>query len=724
MVQNRTIQSKEKRVTFLKYIIICLASLMLITATGQAAAAKDVTVDGSILGKNSREQAKQQVLTNDLLTLYGAKDSAELTYQIPAGASSAHQQLTLEYEASDLLISPSSLTAEIDGEPVKTVKLAGNAGKKTLKLTLNKSQSSPGFHSLSLKFYGVVHEGVCVTQDSSGNWIKIYPDSRLNIGEKNESKGVTLEHYPYPFAQSGSSVEKTAIVIPDHPSSAEIEAAVKTEAYLKTVDNSISTKILGESDLAKIDRPTIVIGVQHHWSGKVKKLLKQAKLEAKEDKLLLAERMLKAKDKQQPVLFAAASSDDVLSEKISVITDKTYAAQLSGDTLAIGKLQQHNKRDGGKLTLEDFGTGDLTIGSGQTSSEHFYYPAPALLDKNQPAKLSLTMKKSETIQKQAGQSELAAEQAELKVMINGQPHSVGLDDLGKEDKNGFYHVSLKVDPKLLQKNRYIDIQFATSGLKENNPCYAVNGDKWIFIDKQSALSYHVSDTSASADFQEWPLPYAGDQDNKTLMILPDKADQSKLHELSLVVGSFGSEARQAFTVKTSAEVKPDDMKGRNIIFIGSVDQFSLLKEKTSELAVPTAKNGTFDVSSFQMLNETTKQIAFTQTSLWDSNYSMAVFAPFKGQGTAVTKEMINFLNSNDFAATVVNETDSHQLFTNHQQLTAKSAETKTDDKQESNQQHVMYIAILIVIIAAAVILILTTARRRKRKANGGGKIDE
>ena len=46
-----------------------------------------------------------------------------------------------------------------------------------------------------------------------------------------------------------------------------------------------------------------MIGVQHHWSGKVKKLLKQAKLEAKEDKLLLAERMLKAKDKQQPVLF-------------------------------------------------------------------------------------------------------------------------------------------------------------------------------------------------------------------------------------------------------------------------------------------------------------------------------------------------------------------------------------------------------------------------------------
>ena len=56
-----------------------------------------------------------------------------------------------------------------------------------------------------------------------------------------------------------------------------------------------------------------------------------------------------------------------------------------------------------------------------------------------------------------------------------------------------------------------------------------------------------------------------------------------------------------------------------------------------------------------------------------------------------------------------------QLFTNHQQLTAKSAETKTDDKQESNQQHVLYIAILIVIIAAAVILYLDNGKAQKER---------
>lgn len=55
-------------------------------------------------GENSHSQAKQQVLSSDLIAMYGAKDSTELTYQIPAGSSSAQQQLAIEYEASDLLI--------------------------------------------------------------------------------------------------------------------------------------------------------------------------------------------------------------------------------------------------------------------------------------------------------------------------------------------------------------------------------------------------------------------------------------------------------------------------------------------------------------------------------------------------------------------------------------------------------------------------------------------
>ncbi|MDP4111999.1 MAG: cellulose biosynthesis cyclic di-GMP-binding regulatory protein BcsB [Bacillota bacterium] len=701
----------------MKQIMIFLTSFMLLAMTGQTALAKDVQVSGSLLGKSSQEQAKQQVLTSELITLYGSKDSAELTYQIPAGASSGNQQLVIEYEASNLLISPSSLTAVIDDEPVKTLKLDGDSKRKTVKLNLNKSQSAQGYHNVSLKFYGVMKEGVCVRQDTSGNWIKIYPDSRLTLADSSEAKGTSLDHYPYPFAQSGNTAEETAIVIPDNPSSAEIEAAVKTEGYLKTVDSSVSIAYVTESELKKIDKPTIVIGVDKHWNGKVKKLLKQAGLQAKGENLLLAERVLKAEGKQQPVLFAQAASEDALTKKISVMTDQTYTGQLSGDTLSISKLQQTEKKESDKLTLENFGAGDITIGADKTSSAHYFYPASAVLDENQSAKLSLKLKKSETIQASATENESASQAAELKVMINGQPHSVRLDELGKEDKNGFYHVTVKVDPKLLQKNRYIDIQFVTTGLKENNPCNTTDEEKWVFIDKNSTLSYAIKGMSPSADFQEWPLPYAGNQDQTTLIVLPDTVSQSKLEELSLVTESFGSEAQHSYTVKKSSDVTAKDAKGRNLIFIGGINQFSLLKEKSSDLLVPQEKNGSFDVSSFEMLNETTKQVVFTQASVWDSRYTMAVFAPSKGDGTAVTKEIISYLNSNDESATVLNETNSQQVFTNHQQL---KSETNSSDAEQPTQDHSqkwMYIGVLALIMVVAAVFIWIAVRRRKRKTD-------
>ncbi|MFY0422164.1 MULTISPECIES: cellulose biosynthesis cyclic di-GMP-binding regulatory protein BcsB [Bacillus] len=701
----------------MKQIMIFLTSFMLLVMTGQTALAKDVQVSGSLLGKSSQEQAKQQVLTSELITLYGSKDSAELTYQIPAGASSGNQQLVIEYEASNLLISPSSLTAVIDDEPVKTLKLDGDSKRKTVKLNLNKSQSAQGYHNVSLKFYGVMKEGVCVRQDTSGNWIKIYPDSRLTLADSSEAKGTSLDHYPYPFAQSGNTAEETAIVIPDNPSSAEIEAAVKTEGYLKTVDSSVSIAYVTESELKKIDKPTIVIGVDKHWNGKVKKLLKQAGLQAKGENLLLAERVLKAEGKQQPVLFAQAASEDALTKKISVMTDQTYTGQLSGDTLSISKLQQTEKKESDKLTLENFGAGDITIGADKTSSAHYFYPASAVLDENQSAKLSLKLKKSETIQASAAENESASQAAELKVMINGQPHSVRLDELGKEDKNGFYHVTVKVDPKLLQKNRYIDIQFVTTGLKENNPCNTTDEEKWVFIDKNSTLSYAIKGMSPSADFQEWPLPYAGNQDQTTLIVLPDTVSQSKLEELSLVTESFGSEAQHSYTVKKSSDVTAKDAKGRNLIFIGGINQFSLLKEKSSDLLVPQEKNGSFDVSSFEMLNETTKQVVFTQASVWDSRYTMAVFAPSKGDGTAVTKEIISYLNSNDESATVLNETNSQQVFTNHQQL---KSETNSSDAEQPTQDHSqkwMYIGVLALIMVIAAVFIWIAVRRRKRKTD-------
>ncbi len=701
--------------TFLKKAIILITGLLLLIYNGQTAAAQELKTDGSAL-RTSAGAKEQQALTGDLITLYGAKDSSELTYQIPAGASNANQSLLIDYEASNLLIAPSSLTIAIDNEPVKSIKLDGSSKRKTVKLNLSKSQAAQGYHNVSLQFYGVLKEGVCVRQDTSGNWIKIYPDSRLVLSEASKSKGADLSHFPYLFAQSGNTGEETDIILPDKPTSAEAEAAVKTEGFLKTADSRLKVSYVKESAAGKISNPSIVIGAGQHWNGKIKELFDRGNIKAEHNKLLLAERVLTAGDKRQPVLFVTAQSDKTLAEKIRVMTDSAYSGQLSGDSLMIGRLQPAAEKTGNKLTLDDFGAGNVTVGSNKTASEHFFYPAAAAVDKDGKVKFSLTLKTSEAVRTKADSGD-DAEKAELNVMVNGQPNAVRLDDLGNKDKDGFYHVSIPIDPKLLRSSRYIDLQFVTSGLKHNNPCIDRDENKWVYIDKSSTLTYPVSDAAQKADFGQWPLPFAGSVNKKTVIVIPDDVTMQTLKELSLVADSFGNGARQPFTVKTASDMREADAKGRNVVFIGSLPQIPLLKSNASKLLVPSDRNGAYDVSSFQMLNETTKQVAFTQKSPWDSDSSIAVFAPLSGSGAAVTKELISFLDSTSDAATVVNETAGKQLFSNHQQIKSDDSSPSADPKSRSAALNVTYIAVFTALIIIAAGLIWLTARRKKRKAD-------
>lgn len=81
-----------------------------------------------------------------------------------------------------------------------------------------------------------------------------------------------------------------------------------------------------------------------HWNGKVKKLMKQSRFTGKRRKTSACGAGVEIRGQAAAILFAQAASDDVLTEKISVITNQTYTGQLSGDTLSISKLQQAEKR--------------------------------------------------------------------------------------------------------------------------------------------------------------------------------------------------------------------------------------------------------------------------------------------------------------------------------------------------------------------------------------------
>ncbi|MBD5074560.1 hypothetical protein GUF45_23620, partial [Xanthomonas citri pv. citri] len=69
------------------------------------------------------------------------------------------------------------------------------------------------------------------------------------------------------------------------------------------------------------------------------------------------------------------------------------------------------------------------------------------------------------------------------------------------------------------------------------------------------------------------------------------------------------------------------------------------------------------------------------------------------------------------SATVLNETNSQQVFTNHQQL---KSETNSSDAEQPTQDHSqkwMYIGVLALIMVVAAVFIWIAVRRKKRKTD-------
>lgn len=77
-------------------------------------------------------QTETQHLSEDVVTLYGQEDRTEFSYQMEKEKVES-STLTLNIEASSLLISPSSFTVMIDGEIEKTIPVSGKNAKNRLK---------------------------------------------------------------------------------------------------------------------------------------------------------------------------------------------------------------------------------------------------------------------------------------------------------------------------------------------------------------------------------------------------------------------------------------------------------------------------------------------------------------------------------------------------------------------------------------------------------------
>lgn len=658
-----------------------------------------VQVKDDWVQSSKESKTKTQHLSEDVVTLYGQEDRTEFTYQVDQEKTES-STLTFNIEASPLLISPSSFTVMIDGEIEKTIPVSGKNQKKSIQIKLNKAQLKKGTHRIQVTFYGVLKEGVCINQETPANWLKVYPESELTF-KGIQTKDFTLDSFPSPFIQTGDQKEQTDIVIPNSPDAAELEAAIKVYRTLKNKDRQKEIKLIQEKDIKQVAHPTIAVGAKGSWDGRMKSIEQAAGIKTKSSHLTVVMRTLTAKKTEQPILFVTAEKPVTIAGKINVLTQSELTDQLTGTDLVLQKAAAQTSKPSYKIPLKDFGGDDVTVGTNKTVSDHYYYPKALLANQKSGAKLNLSFKKSDTA---------ASKTERLTVMINDEPHDVPLTKLGSKDANGFYHVSIPVDSKILQKNEYIDLQFVTSGFKNMESCRHTDEEGWIFIDKDSSLQIPEGTTSEKPDLAAWPLPFTS---KNTLIIIPDQIKRETINQMAMLTESFSQPEVAQYHLMKASQVTNEQLKNHPLIFIGGIQTFSLLKEKAADLVVPVKKDQ-YDVSSFGMINETTARIVWTQPSVWNKEQTMTVFSGMTAAEANVSNEVMQFLQTNTEKATVAIESKNKGVFTNHQSVSSTSSSLKTSEKQSSSESWIYFACIAALILLVLVMIVYFVRKNRKK----------
>ncbi|QLI79393.1 cellulose biosynthesis cyclic di-GMP-binding regulatory protein BcsB [Bacillus pumilus] len=692
-----------KSVKWMFFILVLSLAIQPFFMASQAMAQSNrVQVKDDWVHSSKGNQTDTQHLSEDVVTLYGQEDRTEFSYQMEKEKVES-STLTLNIEASPLLISPSSFTVMIDGEIEKTIPVSGKNAKKSIQIKLNKAQLKKGSHQIQLAFYGVLKEGVCINQETPANWLKVYPESELAF-KGVQTKDVTLDSFPSPFTPSGDQEEQTDIVIPNRPEAAELEAAMKVYRTLKNKDRLADLKLVQEKDVEQIAHPTIAVGAKGSWNGRMKSIEQAAGIKTEGDQLTLAVRTLTAKKKEQPILFVTAKQPKTIAEKINVLTQPELTGQLTGTDLLLQKVTASASKPSHHIRLIDFGADDVRVGTTKTASDHYYYPKALMAQQKSSAKLNLSFKKSDPANK--------AER--LTVMINNEPHDVPLTKLGNKDENGFYHVSIPVDSQVLQKNEYVDLQFVTSGFKNMESCRHTDEEGWIYIDKNSSLQIPEGTSTDTPDLAAWPLPYTSEmQQGNTLIIMPDQITQASINQMALLTESFSQPEAAHYHLVKASNVTEEQLKKNSLIFFGGIQTFSLLKEKADDLIVP-AKKGQYDVSSFGMINETTARIVWTQPSVWNKEQTMTVFSGMTAADADISNEVIRFLQTNTETATVAIESKNKDMFSNNQTVSNAKNDMKKGEKQGGGESWIYFACIAVLIIFVVVMIVYFVRKNRKK----------
>jgi len=674
---------------------------------------KDVKLDVQ------ESSTSRQLITNSPIELIGPEQEVTFYYELRSDAAKEDNELVLNVKHSELLIAPSSLTISVDGQAITSKSLNGEQMTEQITIPLTGEALEKGIHSVTVSFYGIIIEGVCVDQGTSGNWLTIGIDSYFQLSGQLSEELQSLSDYPRIFL--GTTNSPVRIVIPDKASMSTLNNGMIIAAYLaERSDVDEAVQVVRESSVKTISGNVIFLGAKSEFTTPfMKDLLQKARLPINDDSLVLSRHELVDGNQKIEALIVMADSPEDFEKRIEVLMDAQFIKQLSGEQLSITKVPDKIKEVyQRKIPLKKFAMENLTLDSYQGKSQNFYYYVPAAFQEHQAISLELHIKRSETITAKEKQEEddLLNRNVELVVLVNDVPHSVDIRAL-TDAKDGIFTVNVPIDASAIGENRMINLQFASNGLRQKNPCVSTDENRWIYIMEDSFFTFPLEDSSGIRTLASYPSPFAGEQDDTTIVLPNDmNIEDNQLLHLYRSLSVWGSLPN--LTLNAAKDITTQDLSGRHVVFIGGPDVQPLLNDIREDLTVPY-EDGAPNLQLFGFIPEAVEMFSWIQQNPWsDKQHSMFVFDHNAPENVTMDKKFLDFLKNMNEVSTIAVKMNNQQFYTNAVQLEKVVGEVKDvhlDNDDEESALSNWWIVGFIGLLAFVAVLMVVLFKKRKQQ---------
>lgn len=678
----------------MKKITLYLLTVFFVFSTISAQAATEIR---SPLPIDPASDTGEQLLTTGDDVLPGETSSRTYTYTMLGDEEvDSSKYVSVDWAHSELLIPPSALTIDIDGEPLKSIALSKESSQGNVRVPLQDKHLTKGTHEVTVRFTGVIEGRMCDTGNTSGSWLTVLPSSFLSIGSKVE---LVLNDYPNPFTQTTNT--KLTIVLPDSPDTMSLEAGLLLFRQLQgDAINPDNVSLQYEGQIKTLDGRYVFVGQTDSFTGPVQTLIEELETLPEGEDVLFEQARLVNNDKAVDAMFVLAEDAASFEGTVDHLLITTQRQQLNGSQLTLSSAPSVQK-SGDTIDLRTLGASDLMLSGTQAVSQNYFYPLP-VIDRQSTVEMDVRFKTSAHVTSEQNNDA----SPELIAWVNGTPHSIPLSPL--DDDQEWQQHTIQVDASTLQKDTFLDVSFEANGLRSEAPCNDSDLDRWIFISSDSQLTLPQGGGQANNEvFSNMASLFSIDPG--VVFVIPDESNAQTLQNMTGVMSGLPvTPLTQQVEFIRAKDVTEEAVSNRSIIYIGDPEQSPLFNEQKEDWLV--TKDNQVDLSQYGFVPETSSEYAWIQPSPWNTEKAMIVVSTTD----TIDSSLIQTLAFPNEAFSVAVKNQNGAIFTNSASIQNEQSEGN-DTSNESTSMNSAWYFIGFIVLIAVIVAILLYLRRNKKK---------